>query len=597
MKKVLFLVLLSILVCSGFSQSASKPFELSDYGVQIEPDKRLMTVMAALEFAGLETPLSKNGQEFRLRLREDLKGADESLRTKLKDFVDRYKSRHSKETTPAQLSAPFVSLAYALSPAPELNEPVRTTDLPDDLLEVLDFAPLVREFYRKSGFETKLPEYLKLYQTEGDKMRFSASQMVGNLLDYLHTKPILLSIERIETQVPDPKNSKKKVKAYRTVERERRFFLVPDLLAAAGNVNFRNIGDDYYAIVPPNTNLRNSEARRAYLQFVVDPLILKNGKDISPLREGIKGLLEARTKAGAEVSPDIFLTVSRSLVAAVDAKEIEFQRVMFATLTARQKIDLAKDVEAKKAVSAKLNADKQVLADETALVLSEAYERGAVLAFYFADQLKGLEDSGFDITSSFRDMLLTLNPVKEQDRLAQATEARKRALVAREERKKQLAVMAVKNQAAFQAAFERSKVLKVKLEEVDKVIQAKDFVEADTRLNKLLDEFPGESAIYYTLGRTASLSAVGTFDEKLRNTRLDLAKLHYINALNSSTEETDPALKQLCYVALGRIFAFYDETNVAVQIFQTALKYGKADEKAFAEASAALKELTEPKKP
>jgi len=593
MKKVLFLVLLSILACSGFSQNASKPFELSDYGVRIEPDKRLMTVMAALEFAGLETSLSKNGQEFRLRLREDLKGADESLRTKLKDFVDRYKSRHSKDTTPAQLSAPFISLAYALSPAPELTEPIRTTDLPDDLLEVLDFAPLVREFYRKSGFESKLPEYLKLYQTEGDKMRFSASQMVGNLLDYLHTKPILLSVERVETQVPDPKNSKKKVKAYRTVERERRFFLVPDLLAAAGTVNFRNIGDDYYAIVPPNTNLRNSEARRAYLQFVVDPLILKNGKDISPLREGIKSLLDARTKAGVEVSPDIFLTVSRSLVAAVDAKEIEFQRVMFATLTARQKIDLAKDVEAKKAVSAKLNTDKQLFADETALVLSEAYEKGAVLAFYFADQLKGLEDSGFDISSSFRDMLLTLNTVKEQDRLAQTAEARKRALVAREERKKQLAVIAVKNQAAF----ERSKILKVKLEEVDKVIQAKDFVEADSRLNKLLDEFPGESAIYYTLGRTASLSAVGTFDEKLRNTRLDLAKVHYINALNSSNEETDPALKQLCYVALGRIFAFYDETNVAVQIFQTALKYGKADEKAYAEAAAALKELTEPKKP
>jgi hypothetical protein len=590
MKKVLFFILVLFSASAVLAQNAPKPFDLTDYGVRIEPDKRLITVMAALDFAGLETPLSPKGQEFRLKLRQDLQGVDENLRAKMKAFVTSYKSRHD-QATPAQLAAPFVSLAYSLSPAPDLTEPARTTDLPDDLLEVLDFAPLVREFYRKSGFETKLPDYLKLYQAEGDKMRFSASQMVGNLLDYLHTKPILLSFEKIEKEITDPKNSKKKIKTSQIVEHERRFFLVPDLLATAGTVNFRNIGDDYYAIVPPNTNLRNSEARRAYLQFVLDPLILKNGKDISPLREGIKSLLEERTKAGVEVSPDIFLATLRSLVAAVDAKEVEFQKVQLATFSARQRIDLAKDETAKKAISAKLNSDKQIFADETALELSEAYERGAVLAFYFANQLKGLEDSGFDIESSFRDMLLTLDASKEKDRLANSAEARKRALAAREERKKQAAQLAVKSQQAF----ERAKVLKVKLEEVDKVIQAKDYPEADTRLNKLLDEFPGESAIYYTLGRTASLSAVGTFDEKLRNTRLDLARTHYINALKSATEETDPALIQLSYVALGRIFAFYDETNVAIQIFQTALKYGEADKTAYAEAVAALKELT--KKP
>ena len=94
-----------------------------------------------------------------------------------------------------------------------------------------------------------------------------------------------------------------------------------------------------------------------------------------------------------------------------------------------------KTVEEKKAVSAELDAFKKSLADETAVSLSEAYENGAVLAFYFADQLKGLEDSGFDIASSLHDMILSLDTTKETNRLAQFAEARKRGLAAREERR------------------------------------------------------------------------------------------------------------------------------------------------------------------
>ncbi len=36
------------------------------------------------------------------------------------------------------------------------------------------------------------------------------------------------------------------------------------------------------------------------------------------------------------------------------------------------------------------------------------------MAFYFADQLKGTEDSGFDIASSLREMIATLDASKER---------------------------------------------------------------------------------------------------------------------------------------------------------------------------------------
>lgn len=604
MKKVLLLILVLVFIGNVFTQTTpnnpppvqQKQFDLTEYGVRIEPDKRLIIVMATLQAAGVETNLSESGKLFSQKLKSDLVLNDEELRSKIKNFFESYKSRQDAKKTTAELLAPFVSLAYALSA--DLTEPARTNDLPDDLLEVLDFAPLVREFYRKTNFEAKLPEYLQLYQAEGLKMRLPVAQMIADLLAYLNTRPITISFERVKVEVPDPKNPKKKVPGIKTVEHERRFFIVPDLLATTGTVNFRNIRDDYYAIVPPNTNFSISEARRAFLQFIIDPLVLKNAKEVSPLRDKIKDLLDERRKANPDISPDVFLSVMRSLVAAVDTKEIEFKKVQIATDNARRKIEFADTPEAKKAVSAQLAKDKQGYADETALELSQAYERGAVLAFYFADQLEGLENSGFTIDGTLKDMITSLDAGKEKNRLAEFADARKRGLAVREERRKNSSAIIAKNQQTI----ERVRQLKAKLEPIDTLIKNKEFGEADSALKKLLDEFPGESSIYYALGRVASLSAgstnsggAGTFDEGLRDKRLEDAKLHYNNAIRSANEDTDPALIQLSYIAIGRIYEFYEEKPKALENYQKAVAVGRLlQDRPYLEAVAAVSRLTAP---
>lgn len=608
MKKVLLLILVFIFIGNVFSQTEpqktpavvqQKSFDLTDYGVRIEADKRLLIVMAALQSAGVETSLSESGKEFSKKLKTDLVLNDTDLRTKMKAFFESYKSRQDATKTNAELLSPFVSLSYALSP--DLMEPARTTDLPDDLLEVLDFAPLVREFYRKTNFEAKLPEYLKLYQAEGTRMRLPVSQMVADLLTYLNTRPITISFEKVKVEVPDPKNPKKKVDAIKTLEHERRFFIVPDLLATTGTVNFLNIRDDYYAVVPPNTNFSISETRRAFLQFIIDPLVLKNAKEISPLRDKIKDLLDERRKVNPNISPDVFLSVMRSLVAAVDTKEIEFQKVQLATETARRKIDFAQTPEAKKAVSAQLAKDKQNFADESAMELSESYERGAVLAFYFADQLKGLENSGFNIDGTLKDMITSLDAAKEKNRLTEFSDARKRGLAVREERRKNSAANLAKNQQTI----EKYKQLKAKLEPIDTLIKNKEFGEADSLLRKMLDEFPGEASVYYALGRVASLSAgstdsggSGTFDEGLRDKRLEDAKLFYNNAIRSANEDTDPVLIQLSHLALGRIHEFYEEKQKALEHYQKAVSIGRlAQGGAYLESMAAVARLSTPKQP
>ena len=578
MKRVLRLAAILIFSVNVFAQNTPPSIDLTNYGVRIEPDKRVMAVLAALEAAGIDTSLTAEGENFRQKLKTDLLSTSPDLRQKLVVFVEQYKRRHPKATN-AQLIAPFVSMAYSLAPAPDLTDPPRSTDLPGELLDVLDFAPLVREFYRRQ-FSQKIDEYVKDYQTAGTDLRPSAAEMVGELLDYLHTRPKLVSIERIKTESKDAKG-KKTVTQTETRERERRFYIVPEMLAPKNTINFINVGDNYYAIVPPKTDLSQSEARRAYLQFVFDPLVLNNAKDIVTSRAGIKTLLDEQRKRNADISPDVFLAVSRSLVAATEARQIEFEKTSIATAQARRKIDQMKTVDEKKAVSAELDAVKKSLADETALQLSEAYERGAVLSFYFADQLKGLEDSGFDIAGSLRDIILSLDPVKETGRLAQFADARKRAVLAREERRK--------NNAGQEFVVENP--VTKKLLEIDQITRAKNYAESEKQLKQLLDANPSESRIHYALGRVASLSAESIAETEKRNNRLAEAKTYYTNVIRSATPATDAALLSLSYVALARIYEYFGDAGYAAKIYETAIKIGNVRDGAYNEAIAARDRL------
>lgn len=618
MKKVFLFVLIAVFSFSVFAQNQPQSFDLSNYGVRVEPDKRLIIVLASLEAAGMETPLSTQGAEFRKKMMTDLDKLNPELRARMRMFVDQYAKRFAEnykqrfsdkeqqenftavferyrrgalsegekkefvakyDTFIPALISPFISMSYALSPVPDLSEPSRSLDLPDDLLEVLDFAPLVREFYRTSGMREKLDVYVKEYQAEGDKMRPSAVQMVRDLLDYLHTRPQTTYIEKFKVEAQTAKKKKNTLNNTELRERERRFYIVPEMLAPQGTVNFRNISDDYFAIVPPATDLSSSETRRAFLQFVVDPLVLNNAKDILTLRDGIRALLDERRKENPNISPDVFLAVSRSLIAAIDAKEAEYRKTQIATAQARRKIDVTKGDDEKRKVSAELETFKRSLKDETALQLSQAYENGAVLTFYFARQLDGLTESGFDIAGSLRDMILSLDTTKETGRLAEFAEARTRAEKSRSEKTQTV------------EAILENPVTK-RLLAIDDIIKAKNFSEADKQLNQLLSEAPSEAArINYTRGRVASLSAEAATNTEERKKLLIGANDYYSKVITSATQQTDRALLSLSYVALGRIREFFGETEIAIKIYEKAMTYGDITGGAYKEAVAARERL------
>jgi len=565
-------------------QRPGATFEVSEYGVDFQADPRLILVMAALEVAGFDpTPAGRAPSAFRTKLRKDLANVDPDLRTRLKTFYERNKL--PAPATPADQAARYVSLALALGSAPTFEAPPRSEDLPAGLLEVLDFAPLVQEFHRRSGIDEQMVGYVRAYQAEGDRLRGSTTEMVRSLLTYLHTRPITTSSERVEVKDPK-KNSKQKTYTYR--EKQRRFLILPDLLAPRGAINFRVIADDYYAVVPEGTDPTLSELRRAYLQYVIDALVLRFNKDIGLRREQVKQLLTERQKAGAQVTPDVFLSVSRSLVTAADARYEEMRRLELLSRNTRARLSAAKTDSAMIARTAQ--AEMKAIQDETVARLAEEYEKGAVLSFYFADQLKGIESAGFDLANFFPDMIASFDPVRETKRLAENAETVQRAMAAREAR-----IAARRSQAELEPeGGSKESALVRDLAAIEDTLRSKDYNEAESRLRDMLKEYPREPRIFFALGQTASLAATDATDEQVQAERLNRALGHYRLAIAASSPDTDKAIMSRAHESMGRINAFFENKAEALKEFEEAIKLGDVRDGAYKEALEGKKKLTQP---
>lgn len=572
--------------------------DLADYGIQIAPDPRLIVIMAALEAAGFDpTPKGAEASAFRGVVRQDLSGLDPALRARMKDFYERYRLKDERATA-ADQSARYVSLAYILGPPPDFVAPPRSDDLPTGVLDVLDFVPLVREFFRKSAASERLPDYLQMHRAEGDKLRGPAVEMARAVLTYFNTRPETVFYERTERVAPAAQDSKKKpteknISRERVSVRERRFVIVPDLLAAPGAINFRNVRDDYFAVVPAGTDPRSSELRRGYLQYVVDPLVARFSQEVATKRPEIKSLLDAETaRKGRALTPDVFLATARSLVAAADARMDETARLRALQLETSAQLQAARDASAREAALRESKQRQAAIADESVARLAEAYERGAVLSFHFAEQLRGLEGSGFDISNFVPDMLATLSGARELRRPAEYAEAVARHAAAR---KVVLAAREAEDAAARDNPSDVRRAALIKsLGDVDELLRLKNYTDAESRLNALKDTYREEPRVYFGLGQTAMLSANDAFDEEVQAQRLNNALAHFRQVVLFAAPD-DKALLSRTHVASGRILAFLERTADAMREFDAAIALSDIPNGAYREAMAEKKKLSEKK--
>jgi hypothetical protein len=625
MKKLFLTVPLAALLCAQAAAARQKPatqpaptrtpapaqqrpapaaasLGLTDYGIEIAPDARLVVIMAALDAAGWEpTPAGARPSVFRELVRREQSGLDPALRKRMQDFYARNTLKDTPDNpatpeneaahyTPADQAARYISLAYTLGQPPAFDAPARSEDLPSGVLEVLDFVPLLREFYKQSGMEARLPNYLGMHRAAGDKLRAQTIDMARGVLSYLNTRPETLVTERVNVTPAAPAQGKKKDEKKVTVlrEHERRFRVVPDLLAAPGTINLRAVGDDYFVIVPPDTDPRLSEARRAYVQFVVDPLVARFSREVAARRPDIKQLLEAeQARRGRTFGPDVFLTIARSLVAAADARMDELVRLRALQLETSRSLQTAADPAAKEAMLKDSKERQAAIQDSTTAQLAEAYERGAVLSFHFADQLRGIEGAGFDVANYMPDMVAAFTVERELKRPAEFA-----AVVARvrESRRRTLEASA-KETAEAPPADERRAALLKSLGDVNDLLRLRNYDEANARLAALKGEYREEPLVYFTLGQAASLSAQEAIDEALQAERLGVALGHFRQAVLFATPDTDPSVIARAHLSSGRILAHLERREEALREFDAVVSSTKPTDRLHQEALAEKKKL------
>jgi hypothetical protein len=217
-----------------------------------------------------------------------------------------------------------------------------------------------------------------------------------------------------------------------------------------------------------------------------------------------------------------------------------------------------------------------------------------VLAFYFADQLSGVESSGFDITNFFSDMIASFDVAREGRRLAEASAARTRAIALRKERQdqRQANAAATEDAGTASSAAERAALIK-SLTDVEKMLQLKDYTAAESRLKLLLQQFQGEPRIFFALGKTSSLWARDTTDDDLKTTRLNQALAHYRMAIQSAAVDTEPVLVCRAHESSGRILAYLDRPGEAMKEFDTVIGLGQVCGDALRDATEGKTKLSE----
>ncbi|KAK0039316.1 hypothetical protein Bpfe_031248 [Biomphalaria pfeifferi] len=102
----------------------------------------------------------------------------------------------------------------------------------------------------------------------------------------------------------------------------------------------------------------------------------------------------------------------------------------------------------------------------------------------------------------------------------------------------------------------------------------------------MLKTNPNEARVHYNLARVASLTAQSIEDRTARNLKLKEAQESYGKAVGIEFNKQNPdrVLLSLSYVALAKIYEFFDETEYAVKIYDAAIRVGDVTGGAYREA-------------
>lgn len=544
----------------------------ADVNVRIESDARVFVLMAAINVAGFDyepngLPLSPA----RAEIRKDLAGLDPQIKEKLREF---YKSHRRAGVDEGTDAARYAALSLLMTPPPAFSVYTpRDQSLPPDLEPLLEFIPLVREFYIKSNIKNLIQKYQQVSETYAAAYRQPVGELIYQTLDYFHTNPETIINMRPLVITPNDPDSKIKKGDPKVVARNRtrQVFVIPDPLGAF-NTSFvrgdilnqkedlltRRVGDDYIVIIGPSRIYSVDGIRQALIRFVIDPMIERHLKASLEYREQIVKLASAVPTASKQFGSSVYLITRESLAQAAESRLRRIVAVRGGTAYSE---------------------------DDATYDLAQAYLRGAVLSFQFYDALKGLEQVGINIEAFFDQMVATTKFDREAERTKEFEPVVARVSAARRAK-------AAKSDAEPGEAVVGTVAKKILMS--DDLIRQKKFGEAKNILESVIADEPNNARALYGMAQVTSqtlspaeLDAKADEDDKIQaqHDRFERAIKLYRRAIENAAPESEAWLIQWSHVWLGRIYDFQEFRADAVAEYEKAIAMGDIQHGAFKEAS------------
>jgi len=548
----------------------------ADVNVRIEPDVRMFVVMAALNVAGFDyEPSGQPLSPARADLRKDLAKVDPQVKEKLAAF---YKSHRRPNVDEPADAARYAALSLLMTPPPGFSI-YQNNDhpLPPDLQSLIAdtdssggprLLTLLREFYVKGGLRELIPKYTAVGQSYAAGYRRPVGETLYQVLDYFHTRPeTVISMRPLVVSSTSPDKIKKEQPAVFARNRTRQVFVIPEPLAAFGSsfvrgdilnqkddILSRRVGDDYIVVVGPSRLANTDAVRNALIRFVIDPMIERRLKDALDYREAIAKLVATAPSAAKEYSSSVYLVLRESLA---QAAEVRMRRIQSPA------------------------GPGAYSEDDAVFDLSQAYLRGAVLAFHFYDSLVGYEKVGINILDAYDQMVATVKFDREARRVSEFEPVVARVSAARRSGSS-------RSEPGPGAGTIANKILTS-----DDLIRQRRFSDARLILEEALAAEPNNARALYGMAQVfnqtpsaVELDSKADENDKIQaqHDRLEQAIKLYRSALQNASATSEQWLIQWCHVLVGRIFDFQEFRADAVLEYDAAITLGDVKNGAYKEA-------------
>jgi hypothetical protein len=358
-------------------QEKSPSFLLDPAGptISLVSSESVFFMASALNACGYEEGVSDSG-EVRQRVREEMNQAlakSEDARAK-RDKVCLYIAQHRMTGSEKDISQ-YISLALYLTPPPQLETSVDLPEMPPDATQVVEMAPLLRDFAASVDLHGTWLGIHHIYDEETVHLHDPLSKMIVDANRYL----------RMPASTYDG----------------RRFIVVMEPMLSPRLVNARIYGTDYVVVVSPvNGAIPMTDVRHTYLHYVIEPLLYTRANAIDRTQPVLKEIRDAPLDFRYRSDP-IALTVE-CLIKAIEARTMDTAIPEYQIPAGVQRSELPRYEHERQVYQEKVDAIK-------AAAVKHDMTQGFVLTQYFYEQMLQFEKDNASLRDTIGEMVYSMD--------------------------------------------------------------------------------------------------------------------------------------------------------------------------------------------